>query len=184
MKEKAGISKNNRNAFIQIIDLEWDKSARSGELAAKRNAIPTAFAVPVCPPGQNGGGLIYIEKQYWDHSNGFIRPAYFKQEQHFLTEKQDLGCLSVRYFKGELKIIYTWDYTVGAPRRPLTRKLTLLSNQWAQIRWNGRSSRIVLGAWWYKQVTVNIGLFDGQANEDIFVNTKPDLRFEQMASLR
>ncbi len=182
MKEKAEISKNNQNAFIQIIDLEWDKSARSGELAAKRNGVPTAFAVPACPPGQSGR-LINIEKQNWDHSNGFVRPAYFKQEQQSLTEKQNLGCISVYYLKGELKVIYIWDHTVGAPRRPLTKKLTLLSNQWAQIRWNGRSSRIVLGAWWYKQATVNIGLFDGQANEDIFVNTKPDLQFEQMASL-
>jgi len=49
MKEKAEISKNNRNAFIQIIDLKWDKSARSGELAARRNAVPTAFAVPARP---------------------------------------------------------------------------------------------------------------------------------------
>ncbi len=80
MKEKAEISKNNRNAFIQIIDLEWDKSARSGELAARRNAVPTAFALPARPPGQSSGGLINIEKQYWNHSNGFVRPAYFKQE--------------------------------------------------------------------------------------------------------
>ncbi len=128
--------------------------------------------------------MIYIEKQNWDHSNGFVRPAYFKQEQQSLTEKQNFGCISVCYLKGELKIIYTWDESVGAPRRPLTKKLTLLSNQWAQIRWNGRSSRIVLGAWWYKQVTVNIGLFEGRANEEVFVTTKPDLQFEQMASLR
>jgi hypothetical protein len=183
MKEKTEISKNNRNAFIQIIDLEWDKSARGGELAARRNAIPTSFAVPVRPPGQNGGELINIEKQYWNHSNGFVRPAYFKQEQQSLTEKHNLGCISVYYLKGELKIIYTWDHTVGAPRRPLTKKLMLPSNKWAQIRWNGRSSRVVLGAWWYKQATVNIGLFDGQVKEDIFVNTKPDLQFEQLASL-
>lgn len=183
MKEKVEISKNNLNAFVQIIDLEWDKSARSGELATRRNAIPTAFALPARPPGQSGYGLINIEKQYWDHSNGFVRPVNFEQEQQSLIEKQNLGCISVCYIKSELKIIYAWDHTVGAPRRPLTKKLTLLSNQWAQIRWNGRSSRIILGAWWYKQVTVNVGLFDGQVNEDIFANTKPDFYFDQMASL-
>ena len=184
MKEEVEISKNKRNAFVQIIDLEWDKSARSGELATKRNAIPTAFAVPACPPGKSGYGLINIEEQYWDHSNGFVRPVNFEQEQQPLIEKQNLGCISVSYIKSELKIIYTWDQTVGTPRRPLTKKLTLLSNQWAQIRWNGRSSRIILGAWRYKQVTVNIGLFDGQVDEGIFANTKPDLQFEQMALLR
>jgi hypothetical protein len=128
MKEKAEISKNNRNAFIQIIDLEWDKSTRGAELATRRNAVPTAFAVPARPPRTNDGGLINIEKQYWDHSNGLVRPVYFKQEQQSLLEKQNLGCISVYYLKGELKIIYTWDHTVGAPRRPLTKKLTLLSN--------------------------------------------------------
>ena len=101
MKEKAEISKNNRNSFIQIIDLEWDKSARSGELAARRNAIPTAFAVPARPPRLNDGGLINIEKQYWNHTNGFVRPIYFKQEQQSLTEKQNLGCISVYYLKGD-----------------------------------------------------------------------------------
>lgn len=98
-------------------------------IGGKANAIPPAFALPARPPGQSSGGLIHIETHFWDHSNGFVRPVNFKQEQKPLIEKQKLRCISVYYLKGELMVIYTWDHSVGAPRRPLTKKLTLLPNQ-------------------------------------------------------
>jgi hypothetical protein len=63
------------------------------------------------------------------------------------------------------------------------KKFVVPTDTWARVRWNDRSSDVDSGAWSYHQVTVNIALFSGQPDGDIFINTKPQRQLEQTASL-
>lgn len=170
--------------LVQITHLSWDKAARGGPLATKRNAVPSAFPISSLAL-ENLGGSLEVEMKMWGHDNDFAVPFRSWHGQHDLSKKFEWECVRVDFKKSELNVV--WDgkkMGTGAPRRPFSIKLALQAEQWAQIRWNGRFLDRDSGAWWYEQTTFNVALCHTFPDSELFLSSQPSARIEQMAWLR
>src|SRR5688572_21900124 len=59
--------------LVQVVHLTWGKSARGGEAARLRNAVPLAFSFPLDQKAE-GGEHLHIQEWHWGEANGFVAP--------------------------------------------------------------------------------------------------------------
>jgi hypothetical protein len=156
---------------VQVIHLGWDKSARGGQGARHRNAVPQAFAVPVADLAAASGHLCVGISQ-WAERNAFAEPFSIRKMRVAVTEEFSFKCVAVSRDLDGLQVRYQYNQADGgAPDRWYLnsssvcgepgRLLVVRPGQWVRVCYNGRFSCIDSGAWWYEQTTVNRSVVRG-----------------------
>ncbi len=179
--------------LVQVVRLEWDKSARGGQGARNRNAVPVVFEVPadLLP----GAGEVVIIESHWSNDNAFSEPFRNRSRRVSVTEKFGFGCVTFAAELEGLSARYQYDRTYGgAPDRwylncasgegnPPGRVLTARFGSWVRLCYNGRFSDNDNGTWWYEQITVNAAWFDGPPSGQVFVSSEPSQEFRALSEL-
>lgn len=171
------------SGLVQVIHLSWDKSARGGLGAQKRNAVPFAFEVQEGHLREARGHLL-IEVLRWGKDNDFSEPLESRHERAPLEDGYRFGCVTVTAHPEALSVRYRWDWQHGgAPDRKFldiggNGDLIVRAGEWMRICSNGRFSDRDTGNWWYEQTTVNVAAFGGEPSGQVFVAGDPvrDLR--------
>ena len=163
-----------KSALVQVIHLSWDKSARGGQGARDRSAVPQAFPVDRF---WGKDGRIHVEELEWRHVNAFAEPIERRQHDLPIQKGYEFGCVTVSAESEGLSVRFRWDGAHGgAPDREYlnsTEDVTLTPGQWARIAYNGRFSDTDNGHWWYEQTSVNVACFGSEPSGRVFVETKP-----------
>ena len=79
---------------------------------------------------------------------------------------------------------FKYDYRCGGmpDRSWVWKTLTLPTNQWGQISYNGRHEYRSTGAWYYQYTVINVGLVD-RLTPKLFTEQEPLCRFAVIAKL-
>ena len=171
------------SGLVQVVHLTWDKSARGGEGARKRAAVPWAFEVQDGHLRQARGHL-QIEVLLWGKDNDFSAPFKSRHEKVPLADVYRFGCFTVSPNPEGLSVRYRWSWHYGgAPDRRFldvggNGDLRVRAGEWMRISSNGRFSDHDTGVWWYEQTIFNVAAFAGEPSGRIFVESEPvrDLR--------
>jgi hypothetical protein len=179
---------------VQIVWLRWDKSARGGQGARDRNAVPQAFAVPAA--GLAGaGGRLCVSVAQWGERNAFAEPFSTRQQRVAVADGFRFRCVSVSAHPEGLGVRYQYNRgDGGAPDRwyfnwctgygeSVGRSLVVRPGQWVRVCYNGRFSCIDSGTWWYEQTTVNVAWFGGEADGRVFLDHEPAEEVRLLADL-
>jgi hypothetical protein len=179
---------------VQLVVLRWDKSARGGEGARMRSAVPAAFAVPEDRMADCGGQLV-LDALDWAGRNGYSAPARRRFERSSLDDGVRAGSVTVTLDPSGLRLRYEYDpLRDGAPRRqlkgsatgnrePLAHERIVRAGKWVRVRSNGRFSDVDTGEWSYQQVTVNVAWFEGPPDGEVFLRRAPDQEIRVLADL-
>jgi hypothetical protein len=179
-------------ALVQVIHVQWDKSARGGQGARNRNSVP--LSLPVSAERLAGAaGQFHIEESYWGGRNAFAEPVRFLQNRVALRKDFRFGCVAVEWSAEALVIRYQYDGSRGgAPERmfdahtsvrvPAVRALPAGLMEWVRVRYNGRFSGVE-GYWWYEQVTVNVAWLLEVTESRVFVDSVPARELNLLADL-
>lgn len=173
--------------IVQELVSSWGKDLRSsGEL---RRAVPEALAVLWDASQSLGERTIVHHVVTYLGEDGFS-PSGAKS----LIQNGDLSMLfhidglvlrPHRDRTDVLAVKFKWSVGVGAPERADRHIANLEKGQWLRARYNGRTA--INGTrhseWRYIQRTVNIAFVE-QIDASIFVASKPDHEFEDLADLR
>jgi hypothetical protein len=170
--------------LVQVIQLRWGKSARGGQGARDRNAVPLAFEVSADELLGAADELVVVESR-WGARNAFVEPLHRSLRRVATAAGYRFGCVSVSANPEALSVRYQYDTAHGgAPDRWFFnsatgfgeapgRNFVVRPGQWVRIRYNGRFSCVDTGNWWYEQVTVNVALFRGVPSGQVFVGSEP-----------
>lgn len=79
---------------VQVVHLHWGKSARGGQGARDRNAVPLAFEVPAVDLAEAGGRLC-VDVSHWDDRNAFAAPFSRRKQQVIVANGFTYGCVGV-----------------------------------------------------------------------------------------
>jgi hypothetical protein len=135
----------------------WTKQSRSGEAAARRNALPVAFVLPeVTYPMVHA-----VVMKEWE--------GEFRAQSSVLRARPDNHEVELREAEGLLRVMLVSAQlpTVIRRRPPAVR---LQHGQW--LRWQityRQASMLGRGPWYYRLDTLNLAY--GQVNRDIFLGT-------------
>ena len=194
--------------LVQVIRVTWTKATRDSLHAAVRNKLLRPVEVPVSVARLPGVEYV-MHSVYYHEEDAFqaadssvssgpldqVLAAYTFEDTpvpYWHMSAYNLGLLPTN---GTLRVDLWWND--GMPWRDTIRGLfTLEPDQWATLRYNWRSSggryELDRGAyyenewrnaiWHYAQVLINIGLTTCPAG-DVFVRTRPDFRYRDMARL-
>jgi hypothetical protein len=185
---------DTRCGLVQIIRLHWDKSARGGQGARDRNAVPLAFGVPA-DQLLHATGQLHVEESHWGDSNAFAKPFHYRHHRVPVEAGFSFACVTISEHPQGLLVRYRWSWgRGGAPDRwfinagtgnaeSASRDLVVQAGQWARVSSNGRFTDFDTGNWWYEQVTVNVAWFDGEPSGQVFVGSAPVRDFRQLANL-
>ncbi|GAB3116912.1 hypothetical protein GCM10027160_26620 [Streptomyces calidiresistens] len=136
---------------VQWVKTSWTKRSRSGEAAARRNAVPVGFALPRLPPG-----VAHVVRRSED--DGF-EP---RSEQ---KELREIG-VRLREEGDRLRVFARVEPLFGLPPRPRRPPaVRLLPGQWVRWQLNYRfSSMAGIRDWSYWLDTFNVayGPVDGE----------------------
>ena len=69
-------------------------------------------------------------------------------------------------------------------QKPLQRDYLVGVDTWNRLRWAERFSDFDSGNWWYEHTVVNLALFAGAVDSDIFLNSEPANQFVSLPILR
>lgn len=182
------------SGLIQTVTLTWDKSARGGDGARSRQAVPRAGAVPL-DPRWGETGRIAVHRIEWSHRNAFREPVSNRTEFADASHEIGLPCLTVGLSPDGLAVRYRYDLNDGgAPDRWHQYGLAegdrlagtafiLRPGEWGRITSNGRFVDIYTGNWWYRQVTLNVACFHSLGDGRLFFNRAPVRDFRLTAEL-
>jgi hypothetical protein len=170
--------------LVQVIHLQWAKSARGGQGARDRNAVPLAFEVPA-DHLVGARGQLQVEESHWGERNGFAEPFQNRHNRVPIATGFNYGCVTVFGHADGLLVRFQWDSGHGgAPDRwSASRDMVVSDGQWVQVCYNGRFTDIDSGNWRYEQVTVNVAWFDAEASGQVFVAGDPVRAFRSLADL-
>ena len=173
---------------IQHIHLMWTKTARGGNAARWRNALPRHFPLPL----ESFAAPVTLHRIDYPEWMG---PEHRERiERYKSVAKLDVRDLSIEMRDDSLVVRHVRDRHNAAIADRLypdesgntvfeVDAFCLSLDEWGQLRSNGRYVDIDTGNWWYEQSVYNIGLFSG-VDVRRFVSTIPDHQFVEMASLR
>jgi hypothetical protein len=164
---------------IQHIVTKWDKSARGGENAVQRNAVPEAAKLSVAQWEGRGIEVLQQSLYYrWDRSVDPIERITTNPPARPIR----IGCVVVEVAGEEVTAEFRYDRGCGgAPERGWARKTMRVSQEmWVQMVYNGRFTGE--DYWWYEKHVVNVGLFE-RLSSGLFTRCAPATRFEAMGEL-
>jgi len=171
------------SSLVQVIQISWNKSARGGLGARRRNSVPLAFEVH---DGhlRDVRGQLQTQVLFWGMDNDFSEPLESRYERAPLEDGYGFHCVTVSANPEGLAVRYRWDADHGgAPARPFldvggNGDFLVRPGEWMRVCYNGRFSDADTGTWWYKQTTVNVAAFMGKPSGRVFVGSEPvrDLR--------
>lgn len=179
---------------VQVIHLHWDKSARGGQGARDRNAVPQVFAIPDADLAASGGYLC-VNESHWGERNAFAEPFSTRRHRVSLPGMFTFGCVSISSQPDGLRVRYQYNQADGgapdrwffnrATRRDESpdRLLVVSPDQWVRVCYNGRFSCIDSGNWWYEQVIVNVAWFGGEPDGRVFIDREPVEELRLLADL-
>lgn len=182
-------------AVLQLIGIEWDKSARGGEGAALRARVPAGLPLPPELTSRTAEGVL-VHQVRFSHTNGFEKPIAVSVEELPFDKKGILrwGCVELEPGEGELVVRYrwsTWDggapqrsmYDAGGKEHPLRKQaFTLQPDQWGRLEYNGRFVDMDTGHWHYRQTRANVAFVDA-IDPDLFAGAEPPLSHRELADL-
>ena len=180
--------------LVQIVHLHWDKSARGGQSARDRSAVPQAFPVPAADLA-GAGGCLCIAESHWNERNAFADPSAERRRRVAIADGYTFGCVSVSAHAGGLQVRYQYDRGHGgAPDRWFFnessglgespgRALVVGPSQWVRVCYNGRFSDSDTGNWWYEQTTVNVAWFEREPQVRVFLDREPSDELRVLADL-
>jgi hypothetical protein len=180
---------NMGSGLVQVVHLQWSKAARGGDGARARNAVPSAFEVPVAVFA-GADGLLYVDAFDWGERNAFAEPLSSRRHQVPLADGYSFGCVTIAADNEGLLVRYQYNRGKGgAPDQWFFnsrsgygespgRTLHIGDKEWVRVWYNGRFSSEETGNWWYQQVTVNVAWFAGGPEGRVFLDREPtrDLR--------
>ncbi len=180
--------------LVQVVRLHWDKSARGGQGARDRNAVPQAFAVPASDLAEVGGHLC-VSVTHWGERNAFAEPFSARRERVAVADGFAFGCglvsphpdgLQVRYqcnrADGGAPGRWFFNWSTGSVESP-GRSLVVRPGHWVRVCYNGRFSCIDSGNWWYEQSTINVAWFGGEPDGRVFLDREPAEELRVLADL-
>ena len=167
--------------IVQEISVHWDKSARGGENAERRNVAPEVAKVPLERNAVANSSLLQHDVTFGAFC-GFALP----QEKVIIDAEIkpiELRCVRIDWRHEQVQATFRWIHAGGAPDRGLMSKtLTLGVNAWGQIVYNGRLTDYDGGHWSYHKTVVNVGLFAPPSNS-VFTRCPPTQRYAALAHL-
>ncbi|MFJ9417667.1 hypothetical protein ACIRPT_26365 [Streptomyces sp. NPDC101227] len=153
---------------VQWIRTSWTKESRGGEAAARRNAVPSGFALPhaVAP---------FTHVIRMDERNGF-KPYDSREE----VGKADI---QLREADGRLRVFPRVKPLFSLPPRPRRPPaVRILPGQWVRWQLNYRfSSASGIRDWSYWLDTFNIAY--GPVNADVFLS-EPTVLVDERGPVR
>ena len=169
-------------AVVQFIETTWTKASRSGDGAARRNALPAGLvwpqgdAPPALPTPSQGAAAparVLLHRVGFGEADGFVA-----RETATWGTLRDLDAalpgLTLRVHEGSLQLGFAWTWGVGAPERNSQPLFRVKPGAWGQVVFNGRFGSSMAGAGFehfYRQYTYNVGVAVEAA--DVFVSTEP-----------
>src|SRR5262249_32166352 len=103
--------------LVQVIRLHWDKSARGGQGARDRNAVPLALDGPA-DHLLNACGQLHVEEAHGRKCHAFAKRYHYRHQRVALEVGYNYGCVSVAAHPEGLLVRYQWDWERGgAPDR-------------------------------------------------------------------
>jgi len=176
------------NIIVQVIHIGWDKSARGGEAAERRNRVPLALELSDTLAPQPGKHLL-VHRTDWGQTNDFTSPHQTEVSVLDTTDGFRFDCVTVRPIEEGAELAWTWKGSGKPPRHSYTdnersHRSIARENQWVRVRWNARHSCMDTGQWWYNQITVNVGVCPTvEIPPDFFTGSQPVDDHEEMERL-
>lgn len=181
----------SRLVLLQCITTAWTKRSRGAIGASRRNRLPETLPLPANRPGPPGHVLhqtadILYHHVHYDEWNGYQGPY----QQYWIAQSSQFPDRTVFWFHGDprrvfgsvpmtliresdtLQIELCWNQVRGAPSRypkwePFPgyikqEKSALALGQWAQVRFNAKSSGTLSknDSWFYIRYVLNVGYVD------------------------
>lgn len=178
--------------LVQVVCVHWNKSARGGQAARDRNAVPQAFAVSAA---LLAGGRLCVDVSHWGDRNAFAVPLSSGSRQLALSAGFAFRCVRVMPRPEGLEVRCQYDQAAGgAPDRwhfnwsirdgrLLGQSLVVSPDRWVRVCWNGRFPCQDTGDWHYEQTTVNVAWFVGEPDERVFLDRAPAQELRLLADL-
>ncbi|MGY1580671.1 hypothetical protein [Streptomyces sp. MN13] len=154
---------------VQWVRTLWTKRSRGGPAAARRNAVPVAFALPDGVPGR----AHTVRLHEWDDFT----------PRHGWAEPRRVG-VELRERDGRLRVLPRVEPLYGQPPRPRRPPAVRLApGEWVRWQLNYRfSSAAGMRDWTYWLDTFNIAYGEVPA-ADVFLGT-PDFHVDEQGPVR
>ena len=171
---------------VQTISTFWTKASRGGRLAKIRGRVPKRLPIrfPADFPKLVWHSITYSER------NEFVDPIAVDVSED--CENNRFGCRNAEIELHDDSATLIYLYQTGAPARQFfdrtgtcvapEHSIEIPRNRWASIEYNGRSSCIDTGNWWYEHVVINVAVGNNIA-PNVFSTTQPIERYTQLAQL-
>lgn len=166
-----------QTAMIQVIHTTWNKSARGGELAVKRNSVPRHFCAhsALLRPQH-----FFISEEFWGENNNFDEASQYTTKYLPFDKAFKIKRATIEYSDNQLQVIYGGSGYTGEPHPHFPKKCFLHLNQWTTIEWNARLVDYDNGTWWYEQTTIHIAFVGDQELQNVLrrepINPISDLK--------
>ena len=192
--------------LIQDICLSWGKNERSSVYAKTRAEFPVVYSLDKLPDMFHGDVMVY-RLDFWQRGTMFrtshMTDAYRFQ---FYTSVKDLNLtnLSIQSDAENYEVTFFYDeHRSGEPVRQGHNKdyhnidsllyrhdilneaaFSLERGQYGRVIWNERKINYDTGEWYYQWHIINLLHYQGKMpKKDIFLTSKPDFEYKQMAVL-
>jgi hypothetical protein len=165
---------------IQHVEVIWGKSSRGGTGARHRNALPRQTKLPRVPERH----AVILHKVTFNEFSGFKRKESVKKLKSL--DELVVPDLCWNLSEEELTVIYRRNPQNAAVANRVGHELAafvISTNEWGELRYNGRFVDFDTGSWWYEFHVYNIGRFT-KLSANCFLKTQPDHKFVEMARLR
>lgn len=185
--------------------MRWTKASRGGSGAARRNAIPEAFLLPVLLPTSTRSTYL-LHSVLAAEQDGFEVHAPASFEILDRTGPLVYGRVSIFPDAEVARVVYSNpEYPVDAAGNILHRPewagdsrtrpivvepdglpppaqdaLTLPTGAWLRVRYNGRHGN---EHWWYEKWVFNVAVSTAH-KPDVFTQTSPSHVYSRLAALR
>jgi hypothetical protein len=138
--------------IVQWIEVEWGKEARGAEQATRRNALPTAYALPEL---ETNSQILVLKLRWTDHDD-FAHPDGRVKEYAELASVHLPGVqLEVVGQSLQVNPSGLWNHILRPPHSVPVGLVILEAGQWCRVR---QSRRIVSEyTWTYLMMALNIG---------------------------
>jgi hypothetical protein len=160
--------------WVQQVDVTYTKASRGAPGAARRNALPRAFAMHVA-----GDAPFAFERYVLRERDGFV-PVRREAATSASAPGRQNG-LTLSAAAGRVTVGLRWSPFAGRPpRRPVPRALELYPGQTARLFVNARHASYA--GQWYAETTYNVA-FGPALAPDAFTAARPGAQLDLRANL-
>ncbi len=163
---------------VQEIVITWSKASQGGLEAAKRNAVPQAFPLPL-DKADKVDWFLFEHQAFYHERDEFTTPSEYGGSYRF-GPVFNVKHLNLEFTEDIVSVVWAHESPLGRGTKyvyPQKRLFTLQAEEWGKIVYNHKASHI-----WYQKTVINVGVFI-KVDPNVFTQRESTHTFNNIAQL-